>query len=32
MYALEQCAKANGDAQTATLACVRSHGFAPAAP
>jgi hypothetical protein len=32
MHALEQCAKANGDAQAATLACVRSHGFAPAAP
>jgi hypothetical protein len=32
MHALEQCAKATGGAQAATLACVRSHGFGPAGP
>jgi hypothetical protein len=32
MHALEECAKATGGAQAATLACVRSHGFGPAAP
>jgi ABC-type glycerol-3-phosphate transport system substrate-binding protein len=32
MHALEQCAKATGGAQAATLACLRSHGFGPAAP
>jgi hypothetical protein len=32
LHALEQCAKATGGGQAATLARLRGHGFGPAAP